>query len=84
MYNPAHFIGTETVLIGYMAPLSLIVTNGGRDGRADGRTDVWTDGRTAGRMDRHFSHMLIGHLLQSKDDLKRLLLHHGFSHLQIC
>ena len=23
-------------------------------------------------MDRHFSHMLIGHLLQSKDDLKRI------------
>ena len=38
------------ITIGNMAPLSLIVTNGGR-------------------MDRHFSHMLIGHLLQSKDDL---------------
>ena len=41
------------ITIRYMAPLSLIVTNG----------------RTAGRMDGHFSHMLIGHLLQSKDDL---------------
>ena len=37
------------ITIGYMAPLSLIVTDG--------------------RMDRHFSHMLTGHLLQSKDDL---------------
>ena len=49
------------ITIGYIAPLSLIVTNE----RMDGRTDGWTDGR----MDRHFSHMLIGHLLQSKDDL---------------
>ena len=42
------------ITIGYTAPLSLIVTIG----------------RTDGRMDRHFSHMLLGHLLQSKDDLK--------------
>ena len=42
------------ITIGYMAPLRLIVTNG----------------RTDGRMDRHFSHMLTGHLLQSKEDLK--------------
>ena len=41
------------ITIGYMALLSMIVTNG----------------RTDGRVDRHFSHMLIGHLLQSKDDL---------------
>ena len=54
------FLSSTSIHIttGYMVPLGLIVTNG--------RTDGWTDGR----MDRHFSHMLIGHLLQSKDDLK--------------